>query len=56
MQNNTYLSLRIQQNILDTFRFCVTEDKEIFTKRKVMKGKKKKHMTDIEKAKCLSWI
>ena len=26
------------------------------TKKKVMKGEKMKHMTHIEKAKCLGWI
>ena len=55
-QNNTYLSLKIQQDILHTFRFRLAEGKEMVTKKKVMKGKKKKHMTDIEKAKFLPQI
>ena len=55
-QNNTYLSLKIQQDILHTFRFRLAEGKEMVTKKKVMKGKKKKRRTYIEKAKFLAQI
>ena len=45
---NKYLSLRNHQDNLHTFRFRLAEGKE--------KGEKIKHMTHIEKAKCLGWI